>query len=67
MKCNLTCRIVFSAVVGVAAARTGRHAVLSVTGTVDGEPSFSAGKYEVARDGGTWYVEKPIGMRIFVR
>ena len=51
----------------IAAARPGRHAVLSVTGTVDGEPSFSAGKYEVARDGGTWYVEKPIGMRIFVR
>ena len=49
------------------AARPGTHAILSVTGSVEGEPTFSTGKYVVVRDGNTWSVLKSIGLQIIVR
>ena len=50
----------------LAAAKPGTHVLLSVTGSVEGEPAFSTGKYRVVRDGNTWSVTKPGGLSIVI-
>ena len=55
---------------GIADAMGGTHTVLSVTGAVEGEPTFSfpEGKvYAVTRTGNDWSIEKKTGLVLFVR
>ena len=55
---------------GIADAMGGTHTVLSVTGAVEGEPTFSfpEGKvYAVTRTGNDWSIEKKAGLVLFVR
>ena len=55
---------------GVADAMGGTHTVLSVTGAVEGEPTFvfPEGKvYEITRAGNDWSFSKPAGFVLLVR
>ena len=55
---------------GIADAMGGTHTVLSVTGTVEGEPTFvfPEGKvYEITRAGNDWSFSKPAGFVLLVR